>query len=103
MERKFLERLQSNRSSFKSLEEFRNNEISRYREFEPSDSFKNDIDCIFFETKGKGKRERLQMIHHCKGDTGRIGDVYGEIYLKGEGLNFPRRFKVKSHRLLIKK
>lgn len=103
MEETFLSTLQANRKTQRELNEFRESEISEYRIFDSCDSYKSGVDCIYFETRGKGKREILQAIHRCKGDTGRIGAYWGEIYLKGDGLNFPRKFAVKSCRIMIHK
>ena len=96
----FLERIKSNR---KSKSELDNLDKSSYREFKKEDSYKIGLDVIYFETRGKGEREVLQKIHFCKGDTGKIGETWGEIYLYNESLRLPRRFKIKSDRILIKK
>lgn len=75
---------------------------NRYRELTPEDSNKTNLKICYIETKGKGKREILQKVHHCKGNTSKIGNYWGEIYLHdGNFSPHPRRFKVHSHRILI--
>lgn len=74
----------------------------RYREFTKDDSNKTGIRVAMIVTKGKGKREIFQEILHCYGDTGKISNSIGNIYLYGrDGLDYPRRFKITSHRLLV--
>lgn len=105
---RFLSNLKTNKESKRELDEFKN-EIYKYREFTKDDSYKIGFVGVWFETKGKGEWEVLQKIHHCCIDTGKIGDVWGECYIysgktyyEPDELHMPKRFKIKSHRILIK-
>lgn len=99
----FIKELKTNKQSREELDQFKKEEMLNYRQFTSYDRYKIGLNVVFFETKGKGEREVLQKIHYCKGDTGLIGEYWGEIYLHGDGLSLPRKFKLKSHRILIKK
>lgn len=105
----FLNRLKTNKSNKEEFEEFKKNELKKYRELTKDDSFKCGFVGVYFETKGKGEWEVLQSIHRCCIDCGKIGESWGEVYLydnknyTGGGINIPRKFKIKSHRILIKK
>lgn len=106
----FLDRLKTNRKTKKELDDFKKNELKKYREFTKEDSFKVGYVGVYFETKGKGEWEVLQKIHICCIDCGRIGNVYGECYIYNgnsyadyDEIHLPKRFKIKSHRILIKK
>ena len=74
----------------------------RFERLTEEDSFKVGLPVVYVVTKGRGKREVLQEAHFIKGDTGRIGKCWGEIYLHDEAgkVAIPRRFKTNSDRIL---
>lgn len=99
----FLDRIKTNKKTKDQLDNFKKHQLKEYREFIKEDSFKTGVLVVYFETKGKGDREVLQQIHHCGADVGKIGESWGEIYLYNRDIRLPRKFKVKSHRILIRK